>query len=266
MSNAYPEVPSFSTSDVFRPTRARIALAALVAIIAFWLPQEVALEYYPLNNPSSGLQYLEIKCAADVRSRTQVFLDIGRGFNEQDTIGWPIGPSEETFTYIFPLPDAPLFRLRLDPITSGTGEFTITRFRIINRREEEILRFSREQFTKLRQVSAVVPTADGWKLVMKDSHDPQVLLPLKRPLIAEGMNERNLKRCILSTSYLALMLWIILLAVYFAFRVRGEGLRSTVRTMAFLLFLACCFAFVGNRGLIRNSIRYARIAVSHRAG
>ena len=53
------------------------------------LPQEVPLEYYPLNNPSSGLNYLEITCAANVQGETNVYLDNGRGFNELEKIRWP---------------------------------------------------------------------------------------------------------------------------------------------------------------------------------
>jgi hypothetical protein len=71
------------------------------------------------------------------------------------------------------------------------------------------------------------------------------------------MNHRNLLRCLLSTGYLSMMLWIILLAVFFAFR-RPEPWRTTVASMAFLALLAVLFSFVGNRGLIRNSIHYAR--------
>jgi hypothetical protein len=250
-----------SPPDLFQPTLPRCLLAAGVAIASFYLPQEIPLEYYPLNNPSSGLQYLEITCAANVRSETNFYLNTGRGFNEFDKIQFPIGPSTMAYTYTFPLPDAPLFDLRLDPLLNGAGEFTITNFRIINRRNEEIRRFTPAQFYGAHQIKEIVPLKEGWKLVVSQSDDPHVQIRLDGPVIAEGMNERNLKRCLLSTGYLAVMLWIVLLAVFFAF-LGNRTRRSALQAIAFLLFLAFCFSFVGNRGLIKNSVRYDRVAAS----
>jgi hypothetical protein len=245
-------------TDPFQPTWGRGLLAVAVATIGFLLPQEVPLEYYSLNNPSSGLNYLEITCAANVQGETDVYLDNGRGFNELEKIRWPIGPSQSAYTYTFPLPDAPLVHLRLDPFISGAGEFTITNFRIINRRGEEIHRFTREDFRRTHQIDAIIPTSDGWKLVVKASADgPNSQVQLSRPIIPEGMNERNLKRCLLSSGYLALMLWLLLLAVYFALRFHRNG-RAAARTVVFLAFVAVLFSLVGNRGLIKNSIHYAR--------
>jgi len=86
------------------------------------------------------------------------------------------------------------------------------------------------------------------------------LIELAKPLAAEGMNERNLKRCLLSTGYLTFMLWLILLAAFFAFHPRGPWKRC-LPPIAFLLFLATIFAIVGNRGLIRNSMRYASLDI-----
>jgi hypothetical protein len=245
------------TPDLFRPSWLRILFAAAVAIGGFFISQEVPLEWYPLNNPSSGLQYLEITCAANYTSTVEIFLDQTRGFNGLDAITFPIGPSEMAFTYTFPLADAPLYHIRLDPLFNGSGEFTITNFRLINRRGEEIRRFGPHHFYNIEEMQ-VVPLEKGWKLVMKDTHDPKLLVQIDGPIVAEGMTERNLKRCLLSTSYLAMMLWIILLAVFFTFRA-PEPWQLTLKSMAFLALLGVFFSFVGNRGLIRNSIRYAQV-------
>jgi hypothetical protein len=247
-------------TDPFQPSWGRAALALSIAAAAYLLPQQIPLEYYPLNNPSSGLQYLEITCAANVSGETQFYLDFGHGFNELEKIRLPIGPSEMAFTYTFPLQDAPLVGLRLDPFGGGAGEFTITNFRIINRRGEEIRRFTKDSFFGLNQIESIVSLENGWKFVIKPSAtDPYASVQLGRPAVPEGMNERNLKRCLLSTGYLAMMLWILLLAVYFALRLFTSW-RSATRACAFLAFLALLFAFVGNRGLIKNSQFYARKA------
>lgn len=247
------------TPDLFRPTIWRCVVAAVVAIGAFFISQEIPLEWYPLNNPSSGLRYLEIKCAANTTGNVQIFLNNGRGINELDKISFPIGPSEMTFTYTFPLVDAPLREIRLDALDKP-GELLVEGMRLINRRGEELRRFTIDDFGAKYGLSAIEPTQHGWKMVVSDPHGGRAHIDFSHFSAPEGMNERNFKRCLLSTSYLAMMLWIILLAVFFAFRV-PEPWRKTVRSMAFLAWLGIVFAFVGNRGLIRNSIRYAQTEV-----
>lgn len=235
-------------------------MVLVVAAGAWFVPQKIPLEYYPLNNPSSGLQYLEITCAANRNDETQIYLNFGRRFNELDMIRIPIGPSEMAFTYTFPLQDAPLVDLRIDPYKNGAGEFTITNFRMINRREEELCRFDKDSFHDLHNIAEIVPLEKGWKFVMKEgAADPSARVKLPRPMIPEGMNVRNLKRCLLSTAYLTMMLWIILLAIYFALRLFGSW-RELARASLFMLLMAAAFSIVGNRGLIKNSWYYAKKA------
>jgi Kef-type K+ transport system membrane component KefB len=52
------------------------------------------------------------------------------------------------------------------------------------------------------------------------------------------------------------MLWILLLAVYFAL-VRGGPLPEIAAATLFLAGIALLFAFVGNRRLIKDSLHYA---------
>jgi hypothetical protein len=105
-----------------------------------------------------------------------------------------------------------------------------------------------------------LPSSDGWKLVVKaPADDPYSQIRPFKPVVPEGMNERNFKRCLLSAGYLALMLWIFLLAAYFALRLYRDA-RAIARAGAFLALIALLFSFVGNRGLIKDSLRYARYA------
>ena len=196
-------------------------------MIAFLLPQEAPLAYYPLNNPSAGLLLLEITCSASATGETQIFYDIGRGFNQLDSIRIPISPSSQPFTYTFPLPDAPIVAMRLNPLNCP-GEFTITNFRIINRRGEMIRRMIQDDFQPTNEIAAIAPVAGGWKLLTTPAaKEPFSRIELHEPIIAKDMNVRNLQRCVLSWGYLALMLWILLLAVYFAL---GQGKESGVRS------------------------------------
>ncbi len=243
-------------------TKMRAAFACLIAIVSFWIPQEIALEWYPLNNPSSGLQYLEITTGANFNGTVEIYHDLGRGYNWIDRIELPIGPSEMAFTYTFPLKDAPLRNIRLDPIRSGAGELTITNMRLINRREEEILRFTKDSFKQLKQVEIKEISPTSWKLVTAEgADDPQTFLPLAKPIVAEGMNERNFKRCLLSWSYLAGMLLLIMSALASIF-IRRYAWRTLWSPLLMMVILALMFSAVGNRGLIRESIQSALFALT----
>ena len=243
-------------SSLFRFTWPRGLMLSVAVAVGFLVPQGVPLEYASLNNPSSGLQYLEMTCASNVAGSTGIFLDFGRGFNELEKIQIPIGPSETAYTYTFPLLDAPLMGMRIDPFERGAGELTIRNFRIINRRGEEILRFAAADFLDLHQMR-VTRLSEGWKLTTDPaSEDPRAAVHLSRAVVAEGMNERNAKRCLISAGYLTMMLWILLLAVYFTFWEQRPVSRC-LGEITFLVVIALLFSLVGNRGLIKNSMRYA---------
>ena len=80
-----PTAPS-----IFQPTWGRFFVAALLALLGFLLPQEVPLEWYPLNNPGTDINYLEISCAANVTGEVQIAYDLARhGHRPIDTIRWP---------------------------------------------------------------------------------------------------------------------------------------------------------------------------------
>jgi hypothetical protein len=245
--------------DPFQPTWPRAALVLAAAAVGFALPQGVPLEYASPDHPSSGLQYLEIACAADFTGQVMVSLDTGRGFNLMETIRWPMSPSRTPCTYAFPLPDAPIYRMRLSYVKSS-GELTIARFRIINRRGEETYRVAADDFFPAWHVAAVTAVPPGWRMVsIPNAGDPYCEITLRRTLLAEGMNGRNLGRCLLSWGYLSLMIWILALAAYLALR-PPAGVSDFAPAFVFLGFVAILFSAVGNRGLIRNSIRYARVA------
>lgn len=238
------------------PSWRRLAFAALLAAIGFVLPQEVPLEWYPLNNPGTDINYLEISCAANVNGEVQIRYDVGLlGNRPFDNIRIPISPTTQTFTYTFPLPDAPIVEMRVLPPKGG--ELTIRQMRIINRRNEEIRRFTYDLFRAERDVT-ITPLSEGWKLVSApNAPSPSSRIELFARIIPVGMDHRNLLRCLLSTGYLAMMLLILLLAVLFIFY-RPKSWRDFALHLAFMASLAALFSLVGNRGLIRNSVHFAR--------
>src|SRR3954471_357349 len=80
------------------PSWGRLALATVAAIVAFGLPQEIPLEWYPLNEPGTDINYLEISCKSDVSGNVQIRYDVGRlGSRPFDNILWPVSPTDQTF-------------------------------------------------------------------------------------------------------------------------------------------------------------------------
>jgi hypothetical protein len=249
--------PAASIPDWFSPSRGRIVFSAVLAAVGFLLPQELPLEWYPLNDPSPGTVQIEITCASSVDGTTQIFYNNGPALQ---TIDIPMAKTAATYTYVFPLPDAPLTALRIDPFFHGPGEFTVARMRLIERHGTELVTFPISSVTPNNWIKSVEPVGTGWKVTAAaDSADPYFLLTLPKPVIPAGMNTRNLQRCLLSTGYLAGMLWLILLIVLTIFH-REPPMRRLIRPAAFLALLALMFAIVGNRGLIRASVQSARLA------
>jgi hypothetical protein len=99
--------------------------------------------------------------------------------------------------------------------------------------------------------------AEGWKIIAAPgASSPSARIELFTPIVPVGMNHRNLLRCLLSTGYLAGMLFILLMAVLTA-TWRPRGWRDFFVHAGFMAGLALLFAPVGNRGLIRNSFHFA---------
>jgi len=252
-----PDSPAPDSGTAFQPTRGRVAFAAALALIAFFLPQEVPLEWYPLNEPGEDILYLELTCASDRDGEVQIFYNATQGINQLHSISFPISPTKQTFTYTFPLLDAPIVELRVDPPAHG-ATLDIRRMRILDRRGTEMRRFTYDLFRPVAGIAAITPQADGWSITTDATEgDPRARIELFSPIIAKDLSWRNLLRSLLSTGYLAMMLWIILLAVLFACA-RPRHWRELVAPVAFMALLALLFAPVGNRGLIRNSLHYAR--------
>ena len=253
---------SFSppNNNMFRPTWERGFFAFILALAGFIIPQEVPLEWYPLNEPGTDINYLEISCASNKTGEVQILYDLAQhGHRPIDSIRFPISPTERTYTYTFPLPDAPLVEMRVVPPAQG-GTLTIRQMRIINRRGEEIRRFTRDLFRTGPEIAEIAPSIEGWKITSTaNAINPSARIELYSPIIPVGKDHRNLLRCLLSTGYLSMMLWILLLAVLFTFY-RPTNWRDLLAHLGFMACLAIFFSFVGNRGLIRNSVHYARNA------
>lgn len=240
-----------------QPSWSLLAIAILLAIVGFFVPQGLPLEWCPLNPADADVNSIEITCSAETSGTVQIRYAVGhldrRPF---DDIVWPIGPTTQAFTYVFPLPDAPIVGMWICPPT--TGSLNIREMRIIDRRNKEIRRFTRDGFHPQHEINEIAPLPDGWKITpVSGAKDPYARIDLLSPVLPIGQNHRNLLRCLISGGYLAAMLLLILLAVY-SISTSFPNWPDFLRRVGFFSVLAILFSVVGNRGLIRNSLAYAR--------
>lgn len=206
----------------------------------------VVSPYYP-----SGLN------APDHRGARFFFSpDFGRGYRTLEQIVVPVSHTHQSLTYTLPLLDAPLCGLRLTPV-DRPGVLVLERVRLIDRAGLELHAITSADYAPTGGGSFVV---DGEVVRLVSCTQPAAVgLRLPHPLVPEGMNGRNFQRCFYSWGYLTGMLALILGCVaWLAGRrlTRPQGLR----VVAFILLLSALFSAVAQRGLLRNSITYARLA------
>ena len=198
-------------------------------------------------------------------ARFQFSPDFGRGFRALDLLSVPISHTDQSLTYTLPLLDAPLCGLRVSPV-DHPGTLWLEQVRLIDRSEREVYRFTSTDF--LPEDGVRLSTSPHGELGLSALGLPSlrsVGLCLPQVLVPDGMNHRNFQRCMRSWAYLTGMLALILgLVAYLA----GRRLlwRQWFCLIAFVLLLSGLFSGVAQRGLLKNSIEYARLAEAHMPG
>lgn len=236
-----------------RPHWCTLLVLVTLTGVLFWVPQEVPLVWAVPNSRAEGTHYLRITCSATEPGAIRIYLNYTNGINEFDTLAWPANTGGQDFTYVFPLRDAPLVEIRLDPPAHGAA-LDIRSLSIVTRSGREVHRFTPDQFLPTHQVNPVEPLPDGWRLrSFANADDPFMQLQLAGPLLPEGANRRNLIRCLFSTGYLTLILGLVFLFIALALRRPLNAWWLAYGALAALLF-----AVVGNRELIRQSMHFAR--------
>ena len=82
--------------------------------------------------------YLEIAFESDATGVTQVFWDIGRGFNQEDSVASSIRHASEEKEVRFRLPEETIRQIRFDP-NNRPCTFTLHRFRIVDGAGRQII-------------------------------------------------------------------------------------------------------------------------------
>jgi hypothetical protein len=246
--------------DPFTPSRRVLYLALVLAFLGFLLPQEIPLVFQPVNEPVPEQLQLELTCSADRRGELQIYVVTFRDVNERDSIRIPLAPSTQPITYVFPLGDAPISAIRIDPPGNGAS-LVMTRLRLRSRAGQVFRDFKLRDVQPNPEIVRLAPTGTaGWTITTRENAtDPFAMLRFGTPVVPQGMNTRNAHRIALSCTYLSVAIALALLALQFVFS-RPRSARDFALRCAFIMAISMLFSITAHRGLIRESAAAAFFA------
>jgi hypothetical protein len=158
----------------------RVVILALVFAVAAALPfvtnSVVSREFY----------FFDVTLTSTNASTTQVFWDLGRGFNESDSSRQPLRVEPKPVVYRYMVPMGEIRALRLDP-ADGPGTFTYAQARIVDYRGRVVRTFGPDDFTGFKEIARLERVGDTLRVeTTLGASDPILLLRLGAPLHLRG--------------------------------------------------------------------------------
>jgi hypothetical protein len=154
----------------------RATALALVLAVAAALPaittSIVRRDYYLFN----------VTLTSTAPGTTQLFWDLGRGYNEDDSSRQPLNIEPQPVIYRYMMPMGDFKALRLDP-NDGVGTFTFSHAEIVNYRNKVVRSFKPSDFKSFSQIARL--EVQGDTLVVQTTpgaRDPILELELSTPL------------------------------------------------------------------------------------
>ncbi|OHE86764.1 MAG: hypothetical protein A3G75_01985 [Verrucomicrobia bacterium RIFCSPLOWO2_12_FULL_64_8] len=151
----------------------RAAGLALVLAVA------AALPYMTTSVERRDYYYFDVKLTSTAAGTTQVFWDVGRGYNEYDSSRQPLRVEPIPVVYRYLLPMGEIKALRFDP-NDGAGTFSIADARVVDYRGRVIRTFGPDDFIPFRQI-ARLERRRGRLIVDTEPAARDAILHLKLP-------------------------------------------------------------------------------------
>lgn len=152
-----------------------IALALVLAVAA-------SLPYITTSTVRRDYYFFDITLTSTTPGTTQVFWDLGRGYNENDSSRQPlkIEPNPVVYRYMMPMGD--LKSLRFDPV-DGVGIFNLSHAQIVDFKGKVVRAFSPADFKPFSDIARTEIRGDTLFVETKPSGgDPVFELALHTPL------------------------------------------------------------------------------------
>ena len=155
---------------------------ARVVILAFVFAVAAALPFITTSVVSREFYFFDVTLTSTNASTTQVFWDLGRGFNEYDSSRQPLRIEPKPVVYRYMVPMGTIQALRLDP-ADGPGTFTLAQARIVDYRGRVVRTFGPDDFIAFKQIARLERIGDTLRVeTTPDASDPILLLRLTAPL------------------------------------------------------------------------------------
>ncbi len=155
-----------------------ICLALVLAVAA-------ALPYLSTSIDRRDYFFFDVTLTSTSPGTTQVFWDLGKGYNETDSSRQPLKIEPKPVVYRYMMPMGTFYHLRLDPI-DGVGVFTFSHAQIANVRGKVVHKFKPDQFRPNGDIARVTVQGDTFTVVTKpNSHDPYLEIDLPEPLVLQ---------------------------------------------------------------------------------
>lgn len=154
-------------------------------LLAVALSAAAALPVMTTSTDRRDFYFFDLTLTSSAAGSTQLFWDLGRGFNEHDSSRQPLKIEPAPVVYRYMMPMGAFRGLRLDPV-DGRGEMIIGHARIVDFRGRVVREFPPEDFQPFRQIEHVEGRREWLYLrTTPEAKDPILLIPLHEPLTLE---------------------------------------------------------------------------------
>lgn len=153
-----------------------LVMAALVSIFA-------AAPFFAAKPAQETRYFVRLAIQSSVRTSAQLFYDVGRGINEEDSCRQALRPSERDVEITFPLATGKLRSLRFDPL-DGPGSVQLGELRITDGKTRILCAIPANQFRPANNL-VVHPQTNSGSVVQftATGDDPSLEIPLPTPLL-----------------------------------------------------------------------------------
>ena len=150
--------------------------------IALVLALAAALPYMTTSIVRRDYYFFDVTLTSTYPGNTQVFWDLGRGYNENDSSRQTLKIEPEPVVYRYMMPMGDIKALRLDPI-DGVGEFTFSHAQIVSSRGKVVRTFSPADFRAANDIARMEIRGDTLYVATKpDARDVVLELNLPAPI------------------------------------------------------------------------------------
>jgi len=154
----------------------RVTALSLVLAVASALP------YLTTSVERRDYFFFDVTLTSTSAGTTQVFWDLGKGYNETDSSRQPLKVEKKPVVYRYMMPMGDFIHLRIDP-NDGVGDFTFSHAQIVTTRGQVMYKFKPQDFVPNGEIAQAVVKGDTLFVVVKPNcHDPILEINLPAPI------------------------------------------------------------------------------------